>query len=153
MDSGLKIDYLDYHMLTPVSTPEYRAIVEKLAAEYNLGLSGYFGETFDMLFHVPIAGKKDTLLAALGSLQPDKVNVMVMHIGYENAEMNALLDMNSALMRGAANESLVGKHRHAELQALCAPEFREQIEKKKIKLVTYREIMSGRGLKAMKAPQ
>ncbi|MBK8953686.1 MAG: ChbG/HpnK family deacetylase [Chitinophagaceae bacterium] len=37
LKAGLKIDYLDYHMGAAVQTPETRAIVEKLAAEYKLG--------------------------------------------------------------------------------------------------------------------
>ena len=37
--AGLKIDYLDYHMSAAVQTPETRAIVEKLAAEYHLAIS------------------------------------------------------------------------------------------------------------------
>ena len=35
LHAGLKIDYLDYHMGAAVQTPETRAIVEKLAAEYR----------------------------------------------------------------------------------------------------------------------
>ena len=31
LNSGLKIDYVDYHMWTAISTPELTAIVEKLA--------------------------------------------------------------------------------------------------------------------------
>ena len=45
LEAGLEIDYLDYHMLTAVSTPQLRTIVEKLASEYGLGLSRYFGES------------------------------------------------------------------------------------------------------------
>ena len=43
--SGLKIDYLDYHMGTVRQRPEFLAIAEKLAREYGLGMSQYFGET------------------------------------------------------------------------------------------------------------
>src|SRR6187549_810758 len=42
--AGLKIDYLDYHMGAAVQTLETRAIVEKLAAEYKLGISRYYDE-------------------------------------------------------------------------------------------------------------
>jgi predicted glycoside hydrolase/deacetylase ChbG (UPF0249 family) len=42
--AGLRVDYLDYHMLTAVSTPELRAVVERLAEEHGFGLSRYFGE-------------------------------------------------------------------------------------------------------------
>ena len=33
--SGLRIDYVDYHMGTAVSTPELRAIVERIAAKWG----------------------------------------------------------------------------------------------------------------------
>src|SRR6476619_5394791 len=42
--SGLKIDYVDYHMGTVTKYPEFLAVAEKLAKEYGLGMSGYFGE-------------------------------------------------------------------------------------------------------------
>src|SRR5205814_2967772 len=45
--SGLRIDYVDYHMGTAVRYPEFRDLTEQLAREYALGMSGYFGETMD----------------------------------------------------------------------------------------------------------
>ncbi len=42
--SGLRIDYVDYHMGTAVATPELRAVVERIANKYGLGISRYFGE-------------------------------------------------------------------------------------------------------------
>ena len=42
--AGLKIDYLDYHMGAAMQTLETRAIVEKLAAEFNVAISRYDGE-------------------------------------------------------------------------------------------------------------
>src|SRR6266498_1105452 len=43
--SGLPIDYVDYHMGTATRYPEFREVVERLAREYRLGMSEYFGET------------------------------------------------------------------------------------------------------------
>jgi len=43
--SGLRIDYVDYHMGTAVRYPEFREITERLAKEFGLGMSQYFGET------------------------------------------------------------------------------------------------------------
>ncbi|MGH7466324.1 MAG: ChbG/HpnK family deacetylase, partial [Longimicrobiales bacterium] len=42
--TGLRIDYLDFHMGTATRYPEFRAIVERLGSEYGLGLSGDSGE-------------------------------------------------------------------------------------------------------------
>src|SRR6266480_2153945 len=43
--SGLKIDYVDYHMGTAVRYPEFRDLTERLAREFGFGMSEYFGET------------------------------------------------------------------------------------------------------------
>ena len=43
---GLKISYVDYHMGTAMSTREFQEVVEKIAREYQLGISQYFGETY-----------------------------------------------------------------------------------------------------------
>src|SRR5919197_2733237 len=37
--SGLKIDYVDYHMGTAVATPELRAVVERVAEKFGVGIS------------------------------------------------------------------------------------------------------------------
>jgi hypothetical protein len=153
LDCGVKIDYLDYHMGTAVSRPELRAIVEKLAQEHNLGLSGYFDEAYQTIWHIPIESKRDTLFAAVASLRPDRVNLMVVHLAFEDPEMNALFDMNSDLMRTPEGVSLVSKHRHAELQALCSKEFRDLLEKHNVVLTTYREVIAQTGLKSMKRPE
>ncbi len=150
--SGVKIDYLDYHMGTAVSRPELRAIVEKLAREYNVGLSLYFGEAYQTMFHIPIESKKDSLIAAVQNLQPGKTHLMVMHVGFENPEMNALIDMDSPLMRTPDGSSLVSKHRQAELHALCSPEFRALIKTNKVAFITYRDVVAQNGLKSMKKP-
>jgi predicted glycoside hydrolase/deacetylase ChbG (UPF0249 family) len=153
LQSGVKIDYLDYHMGTAVSRPEFTVVVEKLAKEYNLGLAHYFGEVFQAMFAMPIESKKDSLCEAVRNLQPGKTHVMVMHIGLENPEMDALFDMDSPLMRAADGSSLVSKHRQAELNALCSPEFRALVRENKVTLITYRDLISSAGLKAMKRPE
>lgn len=153
LQSGVKIDYLDYHMGTAVSRPDFTTIVEKLAAEYGLGLAHYFGEAFQAMFAMPIESKKDSLCEGVRNLQPDKTHVMVMHIGLENPEMNALFDMDSALMRAADGSSLVSKHRQAELNALYSPEFRALIGTKQVTLLTYRDLIAQAGLKSMRRPE
>src|SRR2546427_5348630 len=45
--SGLKIDYVDFHMGTPTRSPEVREVAERLASEFRLGISEYLGETTD----------------------------------------------------------------------------------------------------------
>ncbi|HLA13931.1 MAG TPA: ChbG/HpnK family deacetylase, partial [Gemmatimonadaceae bacterium] len=42
--SGLRIDYVDYHMGTLTKYAEYRELTERLAREFGYGMSYYFGE-------------------------------------------------------------------------------------------------------------
>jgi predicted glycoside hydrolase/deacetylase ChbG (UPF0249 family) len=150
LHSGLKIDYVDYHMGTAVSTPELRAIVEKLAKRYHLGISRYFGEDYHTMFDVSIEAKKDEFFKRLDSLQKDKVNLLVLHIAQPTPEMNALVDMNSKDMH-SDTKPLVAIHRATELSILLSPEFQLLVKKGAVKLVTYKDIIRQQGLDRMKA--
>jgi predicted glycoside hydrolase/deacetylase ChbG (UPF0249 family) len=145
--AGLRIDYLDYHMGTARSTPALQALVEKLAKEYGAGLSTYFSEDYHTLWPVPPDKKLSTLLKDLDGLKPGTLNLMVIHLGMENPEMQALIDMNNP-----DDPFTVSRHRQAELNALLSDDFKKLLKKKKIKLVTYRDVVSKEGLKAMKRP-
>ena len=145
--AGLRIDYLDYHMLTALSTPELREIVEELAREYGLGLSRYLGERAASLWDVEPERKLDRLLEAVGSLERERPNVVVIHLGLESAEMSALVDLNNP-----NDPYRVAVHRQAELEALTSPAFRQAIADRGVRLVTYREIIDRVGLEAMAPP-
>src|SRR5580765_1244576 len=94
--SGLKIDYVDYHMGTAVRYPEFRDLTERLAQEYGLGMSRYFGDTSnDPQYSAAPPAKTDSLVAMLDRLHPG-VNLVVTHVGIDNAELGALLDMNTS---------------------------------------------------------
>src|ERR1700761_4568011 len=61
--SGLKITYIDPHMGIMLSTPELRALTEKLAHKYHLAISTLstvtdFGETYKEMWGEPVATKK-----------------------------------------------------------------------------------------------
>lgn len=145
--SGLKIDYLDYHMSTAVSTPELRRIVEKLAHEYGLGISRYFGEEdAGGWYAASPEAKKDTLLKVAGALTGGPVRLLVFHTGLETPEMDALVDLNPFGPRE------MSRHRQAELRALTSPEFRTLLKDREISLRTYADLVRERGLEGMKAP-
>lgn len=145
--SGLRIDYLDYHMGTVVRYPEFRAIVERLAGEYRLGMSGYFGERDDTpQYAAPPEQKLDSLLAMLNRLSAP-FNLVVTHVGIDDAELGALVDMNTD---GPLAE--MSKHRQGELRALTSPRFREAVAARRVRLITYRQLIDLQGLKAMKRP-
>lgn len=145
--SGLKITYMDYHMGTAVDKPELRKIVEKLAAEYKLGISRYFGEVdLESMYSVPIEEKKDSLFSRVRKLDDDKINLLVCHIGKDNDELRAMIDMNSF---GLKNMS---KHREAELKALLRAKKENIFEKNKVRLVNYKDLINEIGLDKMKSP-
>jgi predicted glycoside hydrolase/deacetylase ChbG (UPF0249 family) len=144
--AGIRVDYLDFHMLTAVSTPDLRAIVEDLAREYGLGLSRYFGEASVSIWDADPENKLASLLDHVRNVQPG-LNLLVIHLGMETPEMSAMVDMNNE-----SDPYRVAVHRQAELDAITSPAFRAAIEEAGIELVTYKNIVSEIGLESMSPP-
>ena len=148
LKAGLKLDYLDYHMGAAMQTLETRAIVEKLAAEYNLAISRYYDEVdVEGGYAAPVANKLDTLLKKLTNLQPGGTKLLVVHIGLDEPEMAAMEDLNPS---GPKDMS---KHRQAELRALLSLPFQELIYNDRYRIVNYRMLNEEKGLKSMKRPK
>jgi predicted glycoside hydrolase/deacetylase ChbG (UPF0249 family) len=147
MKTGLRIDYVDFHMGTAGRYPEYRVVAERLAREFRLGMSGYFGEEqHDPQYRADPAHKIDSLLAMIDRLPP-RINLVVTHVGIDGPELGALLDMNTD---GGLPE--MSKNRQGELNALTSPRFSEALKARKVKLITYRDLIAMQGLEAMKQP-
>jgi predicted glycoside hydrolase/deacetylase ChbG (UPF0249 family) len=147
LKSGLKIDYVDYHMGTAVRYPEFAEVTEKLAREFGLGMSGYFGETMeDPQYAAPPLNKGDSLVAMINRLQP-RVSVVVTHIGVDGPELGALLDMN---VDNPLPE--MAKNRQGELTALTSQRFRDALKARNIQLLTYRQLIEMHGLQSMRRP-
>jgi hypothetical protein len=145
--SGLKIDYVDYHMGTATRYPEFRDLTERLAHEYGLGMSQYFGEArADPQYEAAPAAKTDSLLALVHRLQPG-VNLVVTHLGIDNEELGALLDMNTD---GGLPE--MSKNRQGELTAVTSRRFSEALKARDVRLITYRQLIDMQGLKSMRRP-
>jgi len=145
--SGLKIDYVDYHMGTAVRNPEFRDVTERLAREFGLGMSGYFGETrHDPQYRAAPRDKADSLTAMIDRL-PRGFHLVVTHVGIDDAELGALLDMNTD--GGLAEMS---KNRQGELDALTSKRFRDAVERRNVRLITYRQLIDMHGLKSMRRP-
>ena len=145
--SGLKIDYVDYHMGTVSHTPEFRDIAERLAKEYDLGMMQYFGEPrYNPQYDAAPAAKTDSLLALVNRLEPG-FTVLVTHLGVDNEELGALLDMN---IDGGLPE--MSKNRQGELAAITSPQFREAVNARNIRLITYRQLIQMKGLESMRRP-
>jgi len=145
--AGLRVDYLDYHMLTAVSTPELRAIVERLADEYRFGLSRYFGEASVSIWDADPEDKLSSLLDHVHNAQPG-LNLLVIHLGMETPAMSAMVDLNNA-----SDPYRVAIHRQAELDAITSPAFRAAIEEAGIELLTYKNIVRELGLDSMNPPE
>src|SRR5688500_10058011 len=147
LGSGLKIDYVDYHMGTVVSRPEFQEITERLAREFGLGMSGYFGETMDSpQYWAAPQNKADSLVALIDRLQPG-FNVVVTHVGMDDAELGALVDMNTDNPRPE-----MSKNRQGELDALTSQRFSEAVKARNVRLMTYRQLIDMQGLQVMRRP-
>jgi predicted glycoside hydrolase/deacetylase ChbG (UPF0249 family) len=147
LHSGLKIDYVDYHMGTAVRYPEFRDLTERLAREYGLGMSQYFGETrHDPQYSAAPPNKTDSLLAMINRLRP-QFNLVVTHVGIDNEELGALLDMNTS-------DPLpdMSKNRQGELNALTSQRFQDALKARGVQLLTYRQLIAMQGLKSMRRP-
>ncbi len=146
--SGLKIDYVDYHMGTVVRYPEFREIAERLAKEYGLGMSQYFGDLrHDSQYEAAPRDKTDSLVAMIDRLKP-RFNLVITHVGIDDAELGALVDMNTS---GPLSD--MSKNRQGELDALMSPRFRDALKARNIQLLTYRQLIVMQGLNSMRRPE
>jgi len=145
--SGLKIDYVDYHMGTATRYPEFREITERLAREYGLGMSEYFGESQnDPQYAAAPKDKTDSLVAMVDRLRP-QFNLVVTHVGIDDSELGALVDMNTD---GPLPD--MSRNRQGELNALMSPRFADALKSRKITLITYRQLIQMQGLQSMRRP-
>jgi chitin disaccharide deacetylase len=145
--SGVKIDYVDYHMGTAVQWPDFQAVTERLAQEYGLGMSHYFGEAEDSpQYAAAPARKMDSLKVMIDRMKPG-LNLVITHVGIDDAELGALLDMNTS--DPLADMS---KNRQGELTALTSPKFSAALKARNVVLLTYRDVIAKEGLKSMRRP-
>ena len=155
MASGLKISYVDYHMGTAVATPELRAVVERVAAKYKVGISQYFGEAYHTMFDTPIEAKKPEFLALLAKLGASpRTNLFVVHVAERTPEMDVLFDRNNAAQNSAGGVPLVARHRQSELDMVLSPEFQERVRSGNVTLITYQQLIArAGGVSAMHRPK
>jgi predicted glycoside hydrolase/deacetylase ChbG (UPF0249 family) len=128
--------------------PEFREIAERLAREYGLGMSGYFGEERDNpQYSAAPPNKGDSLVAMIDRLRTP-FNLLVTHVGIDDAELGALLDMN---VDGGLPD--MSKNRQGELDALTSSRFRDTLRARNVTLITYRQLIEMQGLKSMRRPR
>jgi len=147
MASGLKIDYVDYHMGAAVETLELREIVEGLAAEFELGMVYYLGEKPSSATYFPAYDAKlDSLISNINSMGPG-INLQVVHVSLDTPEMQALIDLNTFGLKE------MSKHRASELAALTSPEFRAALKQNNVISLTYKDLIKMVGLENMTRPE
>lgn len=146
--SGLKIDYVDYHMGTAMGQPMFREVTESLAKEYKLGLWGYFGSSeFYDHYRAGPKDKIDSLVTMMNKVEPG-YSYLVTHVGIDNAELGAMKDMNNS-----APLDKMSANRQGELDALSSEVFARALKDNNITLVTFGNLIDIKGLENMKRPE
>lgn len=138
--TGIKIDYLDYHLSTAVSTPELQLVVRKIARKFNIALSDYYNEINLHVYATPVKEKKNELLRKLEKTEKGKTYLLIVHIGLNSEEMRRLVDLNTI------GVTETGLNREEELNILCSPEFQNVIKENKLSLSTYRQLSKEMGV-------
>jgi predicted glycoside hydrolase/deacetylase ChbG (UPF0249 family) len=144
LGSGLKISYVDPHMGVAFLTRQLTALTEKLAKQYNLGISTlgrntYYNEDYKDMWAIPVEEKKSKFLYHLNNLKTNKPNLVILHIAKRDPEME-VLEMHNFLEK-QKGIPMVAQHRQAELDMLLSREFQHAVGKK-FTLITYRELIS-----------
>jgi predicted glycoside hydrolase/deacetylase ChbG (UPF0249 family) len=144
---GLPLSYVDYHMGTAMSTPELQRVVERLAAEFKLGISQYFGETYAPTVYRAAPDEKCTeAIRIIEQMTKPKLYLFVLHPGMNTPELAAMTDLNPTGVKPMA------VHRQAVTDLLCSKAFKSALEQQRIQLTNYSDLRA-RGLDQMKRPQ
>jgi predicted glycoside hydrolase/deacetylase ChbG (UPF0249 family) len=143
---GLNVSYVDHHMGMAVTTPQMRERFVKVAKEYGLGISRWYGEMQGpVVYNVEPAKKTDFLVAGLEKLTKPGLYLIVCHTLIKTPEVEVLKDLN---VSGPKN---MAEHRQAETDMLCSPRLKQVIKEKGIELVGY-DTLREKFLKQMRQP-
>ncbi|MFC1651218.1 ChbG/HpnK family deacetylase [Candidatus Latescibacterota bacterium] len=130
LKKGVNVQYLDTHY-----SGVDRALVEKIAEEYDLPVSGNFDEQGIGVYSTPVKEKKEQAIKIFQELEPG-LYLWVSHPGIDSPEQRALIHTAP----DAIMESGVGVHRAAILDAQCSLELKSVIMKRGIKLISYTDL-------------
>ncbi len=130
-----QVSHLSNHMGTATSRDDLRELVDRLAAEYRLPIN------VPGLKRAPGWGPNDmtveqreqALITLLEKLEPG-LYMLVEHPGMDTEEMRAI---------GHEGYRNVASHRDAVTKAFCSAKVKDTIKKRNIKLISYREALSG----------
>lgn len=128
------VSHISSHMGTPTASPELREITERLAREYELPLGLPDVKTLrPFRTQMTPEEKVEAMVKALEVLDPG-VWLLVDHPGLDTPEMRAL---------GHTGYRDVARDRAGVTQAFTAEEVKAVIRKRKIRLVSYADVLRG----------
>jgi hypothetical protein len=134
---GVNVQYVDTHYLSPSQYPMLEDVLKKIAADFNVPLSGNMGEKrFASIEKLPVEQKMPQALKQLEALEPG-LYLWFCHPGIDSAEQRALIHTapEDIFMGGG-----VGAHRAEILRIMTSLDLKSFIMKKGIVLTNYREL-------------
>jgi predicted glycoside hydrolase/deacetylase ChbG (UPF0249 family) len=136
-EKRVRVDYLDAHYSAYSEYPGMDNLFRKVAGESGLPVSGSMGERrVSGVYKARVEEKKKKAEAMLEGLTPG-LWLWVNHPGIESPEHNALVHTDP---RDVFTGGGVGKHRAEETHVLTSPEIKNVIERKGIRLTSYRDL-------------
>jgi hypothetical protein len=143
---GLKLSYIDHHMSAAVTTPDLKERFVRVADDYGLAISRWFGEQAGpVIYPVEPPKKPDFLVEGIRSISQPGLYLVVSHVGVNTSELSVLRDLNP----GGLPDMAV--HRQAELDALCDPRLKAVIREKGFEQTGY-DALRARFLDRMTSP-
>ena len=138
---GISVQYLDVHYGSTNGYPGANEIVEKIARDYDLPISGSIDEKNLTIYTVPAASKKDSAVIMLEKIEPG-LYLWVCHPGIDSPEQHALIHTSAEdIMIEGGN---VGLHRAMITNTLTSVELQSVILKRDIILTNYKELWEKR---------
>jgi predicted glycoside hydrolase/deacetylase ChbG (UPF0249 family) len=138
---GINIQYLDVHYGSTRGYPGADDVVKKIASDYNLPISGSFGEKGIDIYAVPAVNKKDSAVKMLDEIGPG-LYLWVCHPGIDSPEQHALIHTSAEDMM--IEGGTVGLHRTMVTNTLTSVELKSVILKRNIRLTNYQELWEER---------
>ena len=127
-----RVSHLSSHMGAATSTPEFKAITQKLAAEFKLTLEspGAKGIGWGRKFEKPETEKEGALVEILTKLQPGTW-MFVEHAAFDVPEMRAM---------GHIGYTNVAQDREGVTRAFTSEKVKAVVRERKIRLVSYGDL-------------
>ena len=145
--AGLKLTYLDAHMGCLNQNEQSTNLLIRLAKEYNLGLSGYYGEIGSGIKETTDEDALTNMLLELKKYKQNELRLIVSHPGSRTEEMEALV-----IDGPDSDNKSIAQGRAAVVHTLCSEDFRKELENQNIVLTDYSQLVGNKGFNSMVFP-